>query len=439
MARTITDVGASKTLLKSTTNERIAGTSIAMALINKHEEYVWFFEIDHTNEFKISKRPSPMLFNFRDWDDGWNYVYIEVKSSDAFAHCDINDYINPDYIKHIKDKDSDWLLYINNTHEAFLDMPREVYQHVCKKYDIPTSKVVLANGAFDLLDEAERVTQLHDVPVFKIERVMDFEFAHNNIKNSLTSQSNDVPETLVPSDIHKTFLCFNRRWRLHRPLLVSCLAANDMLKDGFVSLAPSDDNKNIQNHVPGENEGGVFQWLEHCCERNAVLDEWITPNKAMIQSLQPMYLDTEDLRTNRAEFEWGPGYLYAQSLVSVVTETNYFTSFHKDNTTERSIFFSEKIFKPIAFEHPFIVVSTPNFLESLRSVDYKTFDGLIDESYDQEPDDFKRMVMIVNEIKRLINLTPLEKAEFCAKAKPICKHNKLVLEGRSKFNYKINY
>ena len=49
------------------------------------------------------------------------------------------------------------------------------------------------------------------------------------------------------------------------------------------------------------------------------------------------------------------------------------------------------------------------------------------------------MVMIVNEIKRLINLTPLEKAEFCAKAKPICKHNKLVLNGRSKFNYKINY
>jgi hypothetical protein len=84
-------------------------------------------------------------------------------------------------------------------------------------------------------------------------------------------------------------------------------------------------------------------------------------------------------------------------------------------------------------------VSTPNFLESLKSVDYKTFDGLIDESYDQEPDDFKRMVMIVNEIKRLINLTPLEKAEFCAKAKPICKHNKLVLNGRSKFNYKINY
>jgi hypothetical protein len=414
---------------------------LQLALINRKDNFAWYFELDHNDKFSLTKRECPMQFNTRDWDDGWNHVYIEVKSCDAFAHCDLYEILDPDHLDRIKNPESNWVLHINNSHEAFLDMPSEVYKNICVRYGIPTDKIILANGAFDLIEEADRVATLNNVPVFKVELVMDFELAQLGNEDSAGAKNKKerVPETLVPEKIRKTYLCMNRRWRLHRPLLVACLAANKMLDDGYVSLAPSDDQKNWQDHIPGENEGGIFQWIEHCCERNADMESWITPNKDMIQNMKPLYLDTEDLHTNRARFTWRPGYLYSQSLVSVVTETNYFTSFHKDNTRERSIFFSEKIFKPIAFQHPFIVVSTPNFLTSLRAIGYRTFSGLIDESYDNEQDDFKRMAMVIKEIQRLSKLTEQEKIEFCEKAKLICEHNRRILTRRKVFNYKMNY
>ena len=69
------------------------------------------------------------------------------------------------------------------------------------------------------------------------------------------------------------------------------------------------------------------------------------------------------------------------------------------------IFITEKILKPLAFGHPFIVWSAPGILERLRNFGFKTFDNCIDESYDLEKDDNKRLEMILNEVARL-NATP---------------------------------
>ena len=44
---------------------------------------------------------------------------------------------------------------------------------------------------------------------------------------------------------------------------------------------------------------------------------------------------------------------------------------------------SEKIFKCIYMNHPFIVLSNRNFLHHLRNMGFWTFDGLIDEAYDK--------------------------------------------------------
>ena len=69
---------------------------------------------------------------------------------------------------------------------------------------------------------------------------------------------------------------------------------------------------------------------------------------------------------------------------------------------EHSVFFSEKVFKPIAFKHPFILIAPPGSLSALKSLGYKTFSGLINESYDQErDDDVKRLIAILEETKRL--------------------------------------
>jgi len=76
----------------------------------------------------------------------------------------------------------------------------------------------------------------------------------------------------------------------------------------------------------------------------------------------------------------------------VVTETVYF--FPKLHLTE-------KVFKPIIAQRPFILVAAPGNLAYLRSYGFKTFSHWIDESYDHEPDHYVRIEKITQEIARL--------------------------------------
>tara|TARA_B110000858_G_scaffold128808_1_gene146498 strand:+ start:1445 stop:2365 length:921 start_codon:yes stop_codon:yes gene_type:complete len=85
---------------------------------------------------------------------------------------------------------------------------------------------------------------------------------------------------------------------------------------------------------------------------------------------------------------------YNKTKYSVVVES-----------TINRIFISEKILKPLAFGHPFIVWGASGILEQLRNFGFKTFDNCIDESYDLEKDDNKRLEMIMNEIE-ILNATP---------------------------------
>lgn len=58
-------------------------------------------------------------------------------------------------------------------------------------------------------------------------------------------------------------------------------------------------------------------------------------------------------------------------------------------------FVTEKTFKPISFYHPFMVLSGSGHLEILKSAGFATFDNIFDESYDHEPEVFKKLEIII--------------------------------------------
>ena len=82
----------------------------------------------------------------------------------------------------------------------------------------------------------------------------------------------------------------------------------------------------------------------------------------------------------------------AESLLYLVTETV---------ATGRRHHLTEKTFKPIALGMPFIIVGTQGSLKYLRSYGFKTFGHLWDESYDDEPDDSKRIEKIAQVLQHL--------------------------------------
>lgn len=102
------------------------------------------------------------------------------------------------------------------------------------------------------------------------------------------------------------------------------------------------------------------------------------------------------------------------SLAYVVTETVYFG---------RRWHLTEKTFKPICQQMPFVLVSTPGSLEYLRRYGFKTFDSVWDESYDCEVDDFLRLEKIAKLLNHLNQLSSKELQSIYQACIPIVQHN----------------
>jgi hypothetical protein len=107
--------------------------------------------------------------------------------------------------------------------------------------------------------------------------------------------------------------------------------------------------------------------------------------------------------------------VYNQTAYSVVAETNY------DNHYS---FFTEKIVKPILAERLFVVFSGQYYLRNLRDLGFKTFDGIIDETYDTIADHEQRFKLILDQMQYLFD-QPQE--EILTKIRPITEHNKRVM------------
>jgi hypothetical protein len=105
---------------------------------------------------------------------------------------------------------------------------------------------------------------------------------------------------------------------------------------------------------------------------------------------------------------------YRDSYFNIVTETHFY---------ENALFLSEKIYKPIIYKQPFLVYSSPFSMKRLRTIGYKTFSSIIDESYDLEVDNNKRRKMIELEIERLCNLPLDELHNLYVSIKDILEYN----------------
>ena len=88
--------------------------------------------------------------------------------------------------------------------------------------------------------------------------------------------------------------------------------------------------------------------------------------------------------------------LYNDFFVEVVCET-YFSG--------QTFFPTEKIWRPIMLETPFIVQGPQNYLDNLRKLGFKTFDKWWDEGYQEDPADHqpKEIKKVIDSISKLDN------------------------------------
>jgi len=102
------------------------------------------------------------------------------------------------------------------------------------------------------------------------------------------------------------------------------------------------------------------------------------------------------------------------SFWHVVTETVFYYD---------KLHLTEKMFKPIVSKQPFMLLAAPGNLAYLKGYGFKTFDSVIDESYDIIQDNDLRVEAVVKQLHWYCNLTPGEKTDIIQQLEPIIQHN----------------
>jgi hypothetical protein len=257
--------------------------------------------------------------------------------------------------------------------------------------------------SYNMLTKAQEFNNKLNNPNFSYWGENAFEPQFGKIVQTPTSVTN--PEEFVESigKDKKDFLLLSRHWKLHRLLLLSHLH-----KLGLENNLVSWDNKFYTQH---------FIDLMYQYDRNEEFGKLVTETSSL--------LDVQDL-TIISGFGFENKDIYLNSYLSIVTESVFF----QEAADFPSGYLSEKTFKPIGHCQPFILAGPAKSLEYLQTrFGYKTFHPYINESYDMEYDDFKRLELIKIEINTFANKTKEEKDEFLNNVKSICLYNqKLFLE-----------
>lgn len=373
-----------------------------MALINK--DNTLFLGVHDYN-----LRPASYTKDIHNFDDT-DYWYAEFFDGRSIVQLTNTSILSEDALDRARNRTG--VIMLNNAHEAFHCVVRPIYDILIKQLQVPPEQIVLISESAIIDKEVEKVATEYNLGKIKTEWMRLFEHDTATIEHNTLS-------TLEHKTYTKKFISFNRRWRLHRPTLVALLELNNLLDKGYISLAKADD---------GKDWDVFFDEMSWTLRHNPEFVNTFVNNKNRIKNIPEMKLDQSDMTINHAHsFTDSTDMYYENTYFSVVSETNFFKDIGE------GLFVSEKIFRPILKKHPFILLSRPHTLNMMQNIGYKTFGSIINEDYDKEENDCKRMEMIVDEIKRLCNLSEIELYEFLTEAKKITEYNYNVLLNKQEF------
>lgn len=217
--------------------------------------------------------------------------------------------------------------------------------------------------------------------------------------NCLNALEYATPKIYSTTNKPYDFLYLNGHDRRHRNQLWHAIGSRGLLKRGLCSYL------------------GYHTDPSHRCD---------IPLTVLPDLYESPYRDTKsvnhDISDERSRFHFMQHFWQHQPVpMQILPERYRDTYFTLDAEMSVQHYFpTEKTYKAILTGHPFIILSAPGYLQHLRQMGFQTFDPMIDESYDQEPDLGRRIQMISNEVQRLCSL---DLDQWLARCKEICMFN----------------
>jgi len=196
---------------------------------------------------------------------------------------------------------------------------------------------------------------------------------------------------LPRSNFKKTFLIYNRAWRgtrEYRLKFAELVVDYNLIDDCLMKFNPYDNDCYYKDYQYKNKNFQVNKTLENYFDLNTFTSDM-----------------SADYNNND----------YQETQIEIVLETLFDDSrWH----------LTEKILRPIACGHAFILAGTPGSLKYLRKYGFRTFHGLIDETYDSILDPVQRLTTIAQEMKRLSNLDENQKNLIFSQLKTIACENR---------------
>lgn len=234
-------------------------------------------------------------------------------------------------------------------------------------------------------------------------------YAHFELDMAMTAYQKNETENKLPSfEEHinfktnndtKTYACLNKRIRPHRVWFYNYLYHSGLLDKGLVSMNQFD------NH--GYNfEGKTIDM--------GVVDE--------ISKVLPLVVH------GKANNEFDDNF-YIRRFNDKISLETYMTVISEAHCgdSDQTMFLSEKTFKVIAVNHPFIIMGNKDSMKMMRKIGYKTFDGFIDESYDSLPT-HDRLHAIIESIRKVDGIN--DKLSWFKSMEDVIKFNYNTLIGK---------
>ena len=201
----------------------------------------------------------------------------------------------------------------------------------------------------------------------------------------------------------KLFNFLNKKPRNHRLWMYSSLQKWNLLDKGIISMNPTPTDDAI------------------------VIDFNKLPEESVKEANDTLPIYAYDDNTNDKEFDY---YMYnfnqrscLDSWISIVSETHF-------DDTQGTVFLSEKTFKTIACQSPFMILGNQGSLQKLKDLGYLTYHDIIDEGYD-ELSSIHRINAIIDELRKWES-NP-EKYQHFKWLFPILEHNVEVMKYNAYF------
>jgi len=222
----------------------------------------------------------------------------------------------------------------------------------------------------------------------------------------------NYPKKIVKS-YSNDFISYNRIIhgdRSYRIYFISKLLENNLVQNGLISFGVDSESKlTWQDELANPASKLSTNSKKHILKNLIKLDKKLTIDGESIPGSAsasiPISVTVHDPYHNMPNFD---------SFWHVVTETVFYYD---------KLHLTEKIFKPIVSKQPFMLLAAPGNLAYLKRYGFKTFDSVIDESYDDIQDPDQRIDAVVDQLNWYCNLTDAEKLDIAGKLEPIIEHN----------------